>query len=284
MFSSHWRHITFALCLALLACFGYSQEQPQGAQEVTELEVSAPEQLSSPPSVVSVQPEASTVLPASGEEEGWQHNERDLLAQERMAKAAEWMNYASWVSAFLVLVGTGALIWTLFETRQVTRVTRDIGEKQVRSYLSIEKSRFAITKEGNVWAFLVVKNYGQSPALITEVTARLWPNTFDAVDPTAFVSHSDLRPNVSIAANGEQSFGLFWNIENFPEKSKDIFLNLHDIAVITVEGSVQWKDVFQTFDTITFRSSSLNPIEYFKGESSHKRSGDLNPLGKPLGT
>ncbi len=51
--------------------------------------------------------------------------------------------YSGFVSNALVLVGTIALIWTLFETRKATRaaidaveVTRNIGQTQLRAYAS----------------------------------------------------------------------------------------------------------------------------------------------------
>lgn len=81
----------------------------------------------------------------------------DLLAQERVA-------YWTRIIAALTALGIGILGWTLYETRAVAGITRNIGEAQVRAYLSCIGGEWCIDGEK-----LVIrpefKNFGQSPAV-----------------------------------------------------------------------------------------------------------------------
>lgn len=55
----------------------------------------------------------------------------DLLAQERVA-------YWTKIIAALTALGVGILGWTLYETRNVAAITRDIGRQQVRAYIGFD--------------------------------------------------------------------------------------------------------------------------------------------------
>ena|GEM_PF-5134366 len=104
-------------------------------------------------------------------------SEHDLTAQEDMD---DWSFWLLWVSVSSVAVSTLAviLVWrtldvtrdTLVATQEMAKDTRDIGEAQVRAYLSITPMRLIESDNGKVArAFIAVKNTGQSPALEVEI-------------------------------------------------------------------------------------------------------------------
>ncbi len=87
--------------------------------------------------------------PQPGQGDGREDREPDwcdLAAQQSMADATFGMEQAAWVALFLTAVGV-ALVWgTLYYTRETLKeaqntatITREIGEAQVRAYLTLEK-------------------------------------------------------------------------------------------------------------------------------------------------
>ncbi|NHK26676.1 hypothetical protein FF098_001985 [Parvularcula flava] len=89
--------------------------------------------------------------------------ERDLLAQERMAYWTIWI--AGFTGFGLVL-----LFLTLSETRDLTRITQDIGEAQTEAYLSETGFRFQLDHKdrlgGGLFIYLAQTwmNTGSTPA------------------------------------------------------------------------------------------------------------------------
>ena len=100
------------------------------------------------------------------------HDESDLCAQWRAAKAAE--RAALWGLVQMVLSGFGVvgLAVTLWYNRHALRIaqdanseTRRIGEAQTRCYLYIKEATIRVSKYGFTLASIKVVNSGQSPAI-----------------------------------------------------------------------------------------------------------------------
>lgn len=92
--------------------------------------------------------------------------EADLLAQERVAY------WTLWIGVFTAL-GLGALVWTIFETREMTVATRQIGVSQSRAYLAFEPQQ-VISFEGNkIDVNLIMRNTGKTPA----INMKFWAET-----------------------------------------------------------------------------------------------------------
>lgn len=115
------------------------------------------------------------------EEEAAEREQQDLVAQQSMDAAAHSAKRAAWLSAALVAIGTGLLVWTLSLTREANRaardavaVTRDIGQRQVRAYVGVHEAKadFLSNEEfPEQYRFMIIlKNTGASPA--TKV--RIW--------------------------------------------------------------------------------------------------------------
>lgn len=98
--------------------------------------------------------------------------ERDLIAQRNMARWALLMLIAT--VAMAVITGGGVYyVW------RTLKVTREIGEAQVRAYLSVKDARVTPNVDGPrvMWNFKVsLKNAGQSPARKIEAIASLRGN------------------------------------------------------------------------------------------------------------
>lgn len=123
-----------------------------------------------------------------------ENEQRDLDAQEAMAKWAKWMFWTSAVMAVLTALALFAIVRTLHHTRRAAdasdgmlkeaivatraaqdavEATRDVGEAQVRAYLSIASVFFDIGEDlRHCKVAVVVNNSGNSPARISELRAE----------------------------------------------------------------------------------------------------------------
>lgn len=111
------------------------------------------------------------------QEEARAREERDVLAQEGMETATDRMAQLAFWQTVFVGIGTLLVAGTLYLMVQANRaairaaeaanktaeITRDIGEKQVRAYLSIESVAARITKYG-ITPEIKIHNSGNSPA------------------------------------------------------------------------------------------------------------------------
>ncbi|WP_295451231.1 hypothetical protein [uncultured Pseudophaeobacter sp.] len=172
-----WLYIAvFGIALAGSGQAQDSGEQPQQpAAEQQELSQSLP----IPVPIVIVESEETSEAREGHEAEARQREIEDLRAQQGMDAATQAMNEATQsmalyalLSTVFVAVGTFLLFWTLYLTRKATRsaedavlVTRDIGEAQVRAYLTPSLVQVSCTAENPCLTFRCnITNHGQSPA------------------------------------------------------------------------------------------------------------------------
>lgn len=188
MFRSHWI-IAVAFGLAIAGSL-QAQEQTQDAGEAA-TNKSAPTEgqpLGIP--VRIIEDRESAEARESRESEAEQREKDDLAAQQGMNAATQAMNeatqsmkHASWVSAGLVGFGTLLLVWTLYLTRDANRsaqdavkITRDIGEAQIRAYVSISGVEVSLNKRSpslrELFVNVGVVRTGQSPAHSVAVNIR----------------------------------------------------------------------------------------------------------------
>lgn len=178
----------------------------------------------------------------------------DLLAQERVA-------YWTRVIAGLTALGIGILGWTLFETRAVAGITREIGEAQVRAYLSCTGGEFC-----NDGYTLVIrpefKNTGQSPAksvivhLTLDQIATEEPDIADDLYKQWFEDTSIRRMQIDDVVPSESERGCFeFEIRKAYQKGTGdiVWAPLYgNIVTFVVTGWVEWTDVFGIKSTQTF--------------------------------
>lgn len=130
----------------------------------------------------------------------------DLAAQHFAAAGATSAAKSSWWTFWTALFGVLLLVLTLWETRRVTKVTREIGKKQTRAYISVEildgACMFATETNDREFAEVIiggkviVKNNGTSTA--KEIRARAYLYVRDCnIDAEGFklLLANDLAPS-----------------------------------------------------------------------------------------
>jgi hypothetical protein len=95
----------------------------------------------------------------------YEYNQSDLVAQKQSALWAYIMAAAAVIGMALSAVGVWLVKTTFDETREANIIAREIGQAQVRSYLTIKHVYIEITESHLPEFGFTVANYGQSPAL-----------------------------------------------------------------------------------------------------------------------
>lgn len=133
------------------------------------------------------------------------HEVRDLGAQEKMAKWAFWMFVASAATVVLTFAALLAILRTLHHTKRAADaaadmvseakattaaaektigVTREIGEAQVRAYLSVKELAVGVSSEGNFRIGIIAVNSGLSPARHCHAVCEVrWSDPNGAFNP-----------------------------------------------------------------------------------------------------
>jgi hypothetical protein len=174
-----FRAWVFAVTIGLIAGLLQAQEQEQDASGNTANQQAQPD--SSPFSIPIrvIEGHESTASRERSEADAEQREKDDLLAQQgmntatqAMNKATQSMKRAAWWSVGIVAFGTLLLVWTLCLTRRANeaaqdavKATREIGEAQVRAYLSTTHVQVGHNRpNGNLSFTCDILNSGQSPA------------------------------------------------------------------------------------------------------------------------
>lgn len=156
----------------------------------------------------------------------------DLKAQKDMAFWSKWMLIVSGIGLGFSFVGLVALMDSLNQTRSAIRNDREVGQAQVRAYLTVESA--AITAHphdaGVFWDLQVrISNSGQSPAKKIEGYAINADGSFSA-------DHlQSLRPGDQKSLN----VGVFVHSEDL------YFTNVtQTIADVRITLRIKYKDIF----------------------------------------
>ncbi|MEX0693564.1 MAG: hypothetical protein WD075_03875 [Rhodospirillales bacterium] len=118
---------------------------------------------------------------------------RDLIAQEGMALWAERMFWATLAAVILTLVGVFLICRTLSETRRAANytkgmlrearkttkaaeetiaVTREIGQKQIRAYITITEVWAHLAEDNTICLRIEISNTGASPTKRLEIAIK----------------------------------------------------------------------------------------------------------------
>ena len=157
------------------------------------------------------------------EEEARRREIRDLAAQEGMNAATQAMNdatqsmatYAKW-STLIVGVGTLLLIWQLIETRKAVTVTREIGQAQVRAYLSVSVPSYPplrdIGAERPIPFKITIENKGDSPARnVRQLAGSMMNNAVLATPCPDLILPRSARAYGITIASGETAYATVTN-------------------------------------------------------------------------
>lgn len=178
--------------------------------------------------------------------------ERDLVAQSDMALWALIMLSVTALMAIITALGVWFVWRTLLATQKMaedariaTAITREIGEAQVRAYISISRVSIAIDETApHPKLQVVVKNAGQSPARSVEVVVEI----------SCFPD-----PRKAVQYRHERQSGVMWlndisageEVESIPTTLNDIRFdtaalgpNLESLMGIHMDIVVYASDVF----------------------------------------
>lgn len=156
---------------------------------------------------------------------------------------------AQWIMAVFTIAAV-ILVWrTLVATQSIATDTREIGQIQVRAYISIESVAIKPTRnsDGKIQADMVLKNFGQSPARnVTHELQVLFAHSEEKVQVR--VQDLELPPVQRMPGGGttDVSAGESNSCRAFtPVTPASIFSDVKDgTAVIIVRGWVRYEDVF----------------------------------------
>lgn len=156
---------------------------------------------------------------------------------------------AQWIMALLGLVATGLSAWavvllkrTLHETEAAVEVTRDVGQSQLRAYVSVSFAQFVRAGDSAV-AKIGIKNFGQTPAFNVVTWVHTWIERYPLEielprpEPKDFESFS--RANLPPQTEVE-------HIQHHPKDINDFSRKEIQAgrAAFYVYGEVQYDDVF----------------------------------------
>ncbi len=176
------------------------------------------------------------VIDATNESE---RAERDLVAQSDMARWALWMLIVT--AAMTVATGIGVVfVWrTLLATQMMAADTREIGEAQVRAYLSCVGSRFIVDSKGQQGVVYMLANSGQSPAVNVSALVRVSVNPRDS---DTQIQSNDLTPILWGDIPAGQTRELACKI--FSAMGKKVA----DATNITIATEISYRTVFSKSD------------------------------------
>lgn len=172
--------------------------------------------------------------------------EQDLHAQRYMMVWAFFMTLVSFLTAGIAAAGLYWIRATLIETREAVRaaddavaVTRDLGQAQVRAYITIESCTVVFdTEKSNLGFRIQVKNSGNSPArgIQVEFTFDLRKIDSHGVRGIETVTSQD------IPAQSEETIGKMFH----EKKDTDVLFAYFNIGkvFITMNPVVSGVDVF----------------------------------------
>lgn len=189
----------------------------------------------------------------------------DLEAQTKMALWAFWMLVATVVMAAITALGVIFVWQTLKATQKMAEDTRDIGEAQVRAYVTCRDGDFRITPHG-VQCNIPIENVGQSPALRVRANCII-----EYVDqPNQGNKRLDILCGISeaISPNGTEIAGSYCNVKGDPgviytsrtpekplpeisENAAEVLLS-RSALFLTAQVTIGWTDVFDVRRNITF--------------------------------
>lgn len=271
MSRSYWVSVFATLGIALWSHAPYAQGVPAPSptpQEQTGA-TSASGQPSPPgiPVTIIETPEQAISRDAAAKE-GREHDAKDLDAQiraadagERGATAAERQIIPTWLGAFLSLVGTGLVVWSLFEARRGNRIALQAVEQeqanariQARAYVGASDGGIALRPNDSLKVGVTIKNVGQTPA----ANVKCWLQITTSL--------AEIGPPVIAAPDGVEMSELTIGSGNHVAIKIEHQLRQGDIDLIRnrqmnmwVGGTISYVDVFGSPHTTTVMMKNTGP-------------------------
>jgi type II secretory pathway pseudopilin PulG len=247
-----------ALGLTLLASSDLPAQENKGDTEEQEQQNS--EQILTVPTPLQVE-----IVVEDGEAEARQASEQradgNLVAQQGMNEATQRMADLALWQTVLIAIGTTALLYTLWLTRQANRaaqaavdVTRSIGEAQTRAYLSFDTVKpVYINPKGDVITSILFRphiiNTGQTPAHIRVTRSAV---SIEPVRPTEIEIEANSTPHGTIRVGAQRTIFLQGGTLPWDAVKEAIEKGYYIILICGVE-----------FEDVFYRSSEARRTEDF---------------------
>jgi hypothetical protein len=196
--------------------------------------------------ILALEAQSDCLSKASNERRQHRRDEQDLASQKTSAIWASLTGSAAFIGMVLSAFGV-FLVWRTFSaTREANLIAREIGEAQIRAYVSVNNVKFfvePVVRDGSraLKCRVQVKNTGQSPARDVVFTTRIdvmesakikKSEVFIFPDDAPF-SRTSLGATESIFADSEIKIdNLMYNAINLGQ------------SFYIVEGCVLYDDVF----------------------------------------
>lgn len=249
--------------LAFSATLLEAQEQAQSPDGGENIQQQSSQTLPIPIPVQIIEDDESAEAREAREQQASNREQDDLIAQNRMADAADAMNEATqsmknaaWWTFGAVTLGTALLVWTLLLTRQANAaareavtVTREIGRTQTRAYCGIDTitavpvSHTEFKAGKLLHAEVIIKNFGQTPG--HKCSGRASLVTYS--QSQGMLRKIDRMPIRSIAPLNPGANFTFWVLLSIPNDS-----NPPDERIV-ITGYWKYFDCFGCRRTSHFR-------------------------------
>jgi len=275
-----WLYVFAIIGLALTGSLQAQQQDAEADQEASD-EQTPTNQLPFTLPVIVIESDEAAEARRSEESERTQREKDDLVAQQGMNAATQAMNQAtqsmkraSWVSTFLVGLGTFLLVWTLNLTRSANTSSRKMVEGQ-RPWICLDDLEITHgvnpTHKGKLHRissefFPVWINSGQSPALLSGFEIGHVLIETDAPPPDDIATRSGPIGNYGIMGSAQKRRGA--NIVLIDDERDRFFSGKCDMFFVSV---CRYRDTITSEDRMTSVQIRLRVI-------AEGRDGNGNPL------
>jgi hypothetical protein len=167
-----------------------------------------------------------------------------------MAESTEWIVVVSWGQLALATAGTILVFGSLGIAYSANRTAREMGQAQVRAYLSYADAECSRGKDW-FWCYPRIRNHGQSPAYKTEITAHVEVAMPPQLRGISGGSKEVTTTGNYIAAGGDERLYLAWSRDDFgAEAYAELATGAARFDVVCL---LKWIDVFKKPQELRFR-------------------------------
>lgn len=168
----------------------------------------------------------------------------DLDAQREMAVWARYTTIVSALGLIVSAIGLIALFMSLGQTRKAIKDTREIGEKQLRAYISVLPGKMQFNLGMELQVSITSFNKGNTPAKFVREAAYV-----DVTSSPTVLSEEAIRARIgelelehkTISSNTDYTFLVSSGINMTSSMMNDIMANKKNIIVA---GLMQYIDIF----------------------------------------
>lgn len=223
--------------------------------------------------------------------------ERDVGEGNHLILGDGWAQWAMALTGLLALILSAWAVWLLKRTLDATRaavksaddaveVTRELGEAQIRAYLSCRSAKYKFDKNG-VFASVEIANTGQSPASAVSIagTVSIYVVGGRPAMPRVLEwwssSENEVRsqPIVSGGTTTED-LPFFWEIDF---KSEEIGDDAEFTNHVVAEGNeirfdlvIKWSDVFSKQHEFTVELYAVTGPSPYSPRKGRSKAGRLD--------